>query len=34
MFAIGPMIRGVLWEITAIPEIRAQAAALAAKLTD
>jgi uncharacterized NAD(P)/FAD-binding protein YdhS len=34
LFAVGPMIRGVLWEITAIPEIRAQAAALAAKLAD
>ncbi|MGL5889450.1 MAG: FAD/NAD(P)-binding protein [Bacteroidia bacterium] len=33
LFAVGPMIRGVLWEITAIPEIRAQVTALAAKLS-
>ncbi|MCA6363078.1 MAG: FAD/NAD(P)-binding protein [Bacteroidetes bacterium] len=32
LFALGPMIRGVLWEITAVPEIRAQAAALAETL--
>jgi uncharacterized NAD(P)/FAD-binding protein YdhS len=29
LFAIGPLRRGELWETTAIPEIRAQAAALA-----
>jgi uncharacterized NAD(P)/FAD-binding protein YdhS len=29
MFAIGPLRRGTLWESTAMPEIRAQAAALA-----
>ncbi len=34
MFAIGPMIRGVLWEITAIPEIRTQVTALAAMLSE
>jgi uncharacterized NAD(P)/FAD-binding protein YdhS len=32
LFALGPMIRGVLWEITAVPEIRTQAAALAETL--
>jgi uncharacterized NAD(P)/FAD-binding protein YdhS len=32
LFALGPMIRGVLWEITAVPEIRSQAASLAEKL--
>jgi uncharacterized NAD(P)/FAD-binding protein YdhS len=30
--AIGPLLRGVLWESTAVPEIREQAAALAARL--
>ncbi|PIL22199.1 hypothetical protein P775_00515 [Puniceibacterium antarcticum] len=29
LFAIGPCARGALWEITAIPDIRAQCAALA-----
>lgn len=32
LFAVGPMMRGVLWEITAIPEIRTQVAALAERL--
>lgn len=30
--ALGPPLRGVLWETTAVPEIREQAAALAARL--
>ena len=29
LFTLGPPLRGVLWESTAIPEIRVQAAALA-----
>jgi uncharacterized NAD(P)/FAD-binding protein YdhS len=33
VFAIGPLLKGVLWETTAVPEIRNQAAALAARLT-
>lgn len=32
--AIGPVSRSAFWEITAIPDIRAQAALLAARLTD
>lgn len=32
LFTLGPLRRSTLWESTAIPEIRAQAAALAAKL--
>jgi uncharacterized NAD(P)/FAD-binding protein YdhS len=32
LFAIGPLRRGELWETTAIPEIRAQAEALAQRL--
>ena len=24
LFAVGPLTRGALWEITAVPEIRAQ----------
>ncbi|MFD2648491.1 FAD/NAD(P)-binding protein [Devosia albogilva] len=32
LFAIGPLTRGRLWEIEAIPDIRIQAAELAAKL--
>jgi uncharacterized NAD(P)/FAD-binding protein YdhS len=32
LFAIGPMTRGTLWEITAIPEIREQCAQLAQHL--
>lgn len=32
MFALGNLTRGIFWEITAIPEIRKQAAALAALL--
>jgi uncharacterized NAD(P)/FAD-binding protein YdhS len=32
LFALGPMIRGILWEITAIPEIREQCAQLAETL--
>ena len=31
-FAIGPLRRGELWETTAVPEIRAQAHALAQRL--
>jgi uncharacterized NAD(P)/FAD-binding protein YdhS len=33
LYAIGPLLRGTLWETTAVPEIRAQAKALAAVLT-
>jgi len=32
LFAIGPLLRGVLWEITAVPDIRKSAEALARKL--
>jgi uncharacterized NAD(P)/FAD-binding protein YdhS len=32
LFAIGPLRRGELWESTAVPEIRAQAQALARHL--
>ena len=32
VFALGPVLRGVLWETIAVPEIRAQAAQLAAHL--
>lgn len=32
LFAAGPLLRGALWESTAIPEIRTQAAALAGRL--
>jgi uncharacterized NAD(P)/FAD-binding protein YdhS len=32
LFAIGPLRRGALWETTAIPEIRVQAAELAGDL--
>jgi uncharacterized NAD(P)/FAD-binding protein YdhS len=32
LFAIGPLARAALWEITAIPEIRAQCAHLASRL--
>lgn len=34
VFAIGPCARGALWEITAIPDIRLQCAALAADLSE
>ena len=30
VWALGPILKGVLWETTAIPEIRAQAAVVAA----
>jgi uncharacterized NAD(P)/FAD-binding protein YdhS len=33
LFTVGPSRKGTLWESTAIPEIRAQAAAVAAALT-
>jgi uncharacterized NAD(P)/FAD-binding protein YdhS len=33
LYAIGPLLRGTLWETTAVPEIRAQAKALAGVLT-
>jgi uncharacterized NAD(P)/FAD-binding protein YdhS len=33
LWAIGPLCRGVLWETTAVPEIRAQAARIAALVT-
>jgi uncharacterized NAD(P)/FAD-binding protein YdhS len=32
LYAAGPLLRGVLWETTAIPEIRAQAEALSQRL--
>ena len=32
LYAIGPLLKGVLWESVAIPEIRQQAAALAQKV--
>ncbi|MGY4802875.1 FAD/NAD(P)-binding protein [Teichococcus aerofrigidensis] len=32
LFAMGPLTRGALWEVTAVPEIRAQALALAGHL--
>jgi uncharacterized NAD(P)/FAD-binding protein YdhS len=32
LFAAGPLLRGALWESTAIPEIRTQSAALAARM--
>ena len=34
LYAIGPTRKGCLWETTAVPEIRVQAAALAERLTD
>jgi uncharacterized NAD(P)/FAD-binding protein YdhS len=33
LYMVGPLTRGALWEATAVPEIRAQAAALAAYLS-
>jgi uncharacterized NAD(P)/FAD-binding protein YdhS len=33
LYAIGPLLKGVLWETTAIPEIRVQAHALAGAFT-
>ncbi|HVK81430.1 MAG TPA: hydroxyacylglutathione hydrolase, partial [Verrucomicrobiae bacterium] len=33
LFALGPLTQGAFWEATAIPEIRARAAALAHRLT-
>jgi len=32
LFALGPLLKGTLWETTAVPEIREQAAGLAARL--
>lgn len=32
LFAIGPLVKGILWECTAVPEIRHRAQALAQKL--
>lgn len=34
LFAIGPMSQAAFWEITAIPDIRLQAAALANRLKE
>jgi len=34
LFAIGPLRRGELWESTAVPEIRQQAAVIGVRLTD
>jgi uncharacterized NAD(P)/FAD-binding protein YdhS len=31
-YAIGPLLKGVLWESTAMPEIRVQAASIAAEI--
>ncbi len=33
LFAVGPITRGALWEINAVPDIRVQAAEVAAALT-
>ena len=33
LWTLGPLLRGSLWETTAVPEIRSQAARLAARLT-
>jgi uncharacterized NAD(P)/FAD-binding protein YdhS len=33
LYAIGPLLRGSLWECTAMPEIRSAADALAAQLS-
>jgi len=33
LYAVGPVARGRLWEVTAIPEIRAQAAVLSRRIT-
>ena len=33
LYALGPMLKGCLWETTAVPEIRVQAAQLAEQLT-
>lgn len=32
LYALGPMVRGVFWECTAVPDIRVQAEALASRL--
>jgi uncharacterized NAD(P)/FAD-binding protein YdhS len=32
MWAVGPLTRGLHWEITAVPEIRVRAAALAGRI--
>lgn len=32
LYAVGPLTRGAFWEITAVPDIRGQAAAVAAEL--
>ena len=34
LFALGPLTQGAFWEITAVPEIRARAADLAARLNE
>jgi uncharacterized NAD(P)/FAD-binding protein YdhS len=34
LFAIGPPIRGILWETTAVPDIRKQCSALAQQIAD
>ena len=33
LYAMGPVARGRLWEVTAVPEIRQQAAALSRRIT-
>jgi len=32
--ALGPIVRGVLWECTAVPELRVQAAFVARRVAD
>ncbi len=34
LLAIGPLLKGTLWETTAVPELRMQAAALAQRIRD
>ena len=34
LFAVGPMTRGALWEIIAVPEIRAQAEQVAERVLE
>jgi uncharacterized NAD(P)/FAD-binding protein YdhS len=34
MYAIGSLMRGVLWETTAVPEIRLQAKNIAAQIIE
>ena len=34
LFAIGPLTRGRFWEVTAVPDIRVQAASLAGQVAE